>query len=78
MGFASILTSGLIFGEYHRMISKSKFSEILLPIPSKEKQIQFVELFKKLYGLKVLHKLYLNNADSLFKSLQNQAFNGTL
>lgn len=60
------------------MISKSKFSEILLPIPSKEKQIQFVELFKKLYGLKVSHKLYLNNADSLFKSLQNQAFNGTL
>ncbi|EXB77478.1 MAG: restriction endonuclease subunit S [Acinetobacter sp.] len=60
------------------MISKSKFSEILLPIPSKEKQIQFVELFKKLYGLKVSHKLYLSNADSLFKSLQNQAFNGTL
>ncbi|MEN4913565.1 restriction endonuclease subunit S [Acinetobacter pittii] len=60
------------------MISKSKFSEILLPIPSKEKQIQFVELFKKLYGLKVSHKLYSNNADSLFKSLQNQAFNGTL
>lgn len=60
------------------MISKSKFSEILLPIPSKEKQIQFVELFKKLYGLKVSHKLYSNNADSLFKSLQIQAFNGTL
>lgn len=60
------------------MISKSKFSEILLPIPSKEKQIQFVELFKKLYGLKVSHKLYSNNADSLFKSLQNQAFNSTL
>ena len=60
------------------MISKSKFSEILLPIPSKEKQIQFVELFKKLYGLKVSHKLYSNNADLLFKSLQNQAFNGIL
>lgn len=60
------------------MISKSKFSEILLPIPSKEKQIQFVELFKKLYGLKVSHKLYSNNVDALFKSLQNQAFNGTL
>ena len=60
------------------MISKSKFSEILLPIPSKEKQIQFVELFKKLYGLKVSHKSYSNNAETLFKSLQNQAFNGTL
>ena len=60
------------------MISKSKFSEILLPVPSKEKQLQFVELFKKLYSLKESHKLYSNQSDSLFISLQNQAFSGTL
>lgn len=60
------------------MISKSKFSDILLPVPPKEKQIQFVELFKKLYGLKESHKLYSNKADSLFISLQNQAFSGNL
>ncbi|MCF9046589.1 restriction endonuclease subunit S [Acinetobacter nectaris] len=60
------------------MVSKSKFSEILLPVPPKEEQFQFVQFFKNFDSLKRSHKVFFNDVDSLFNSLQNQAFNGKL
>lgn len=60
------------------MINKSKFSDVKLPVPPKDKQVQFVDLFNKITRLKELNNLYCDQSENLFKSLQNQAFNGTL
>ena len=60
------------------MISKSKFSEITLPIPPFEEQIKFSKVFENFNSLKKTALSQLEHQENLFQSLQQRAFNGEL
>lgn len=60
------------------MISKSKFSEITLPIPPFEEQIKFSKVFESFNSLKKTALSQLEQQENLFQSLQQRAFNGEL
>lgn len=57
------------------MISKSKFSEITLPIPPFEEQIKFSKVFENFNSLKKTALSQLEHQENLFQSLQQRAFN---
>ncbi|MFC2996741.1 restriction endonuclease subunit S [Acinetobacter sichuanensis] len=59
-------------------ISKGKLNELKMPLPPKELQDKFAEFSTKLWGQIKTFQQSSDSLDSLFKSLQNQAFNGTL
>lgn len=59
-------------------ISKGKLNELKMPLPPKELQDKFAEFSTKLWGQIKIFQQSSDTLDSLFKSLQNQAFNGTL
>ncbi|OBX56691.1 hypothetical protein A9Z64_05745 [Moraxella osloensis] len=60
------------------MISKSKFSEITLPIPPFEEQIKFSKVFENFNSLKKTALSQLEHQENLFQSLQQRAFKGEL
>ena len=59
-------------------ISKGKLNELKMPLPPKELQDKFAEFSTKLWGQIKTFQQSSDSLDSLFNSLQNQAFNGTL
>lgn len=59
-------------------ISKGKLNELKMPLPPKELQDKFAEFSTKLWGQIKTFQQSSDSLDSLFRSLQNQAFNGTL
>ncbi|MDQ8953745.1 restriction endonuclease subunit S [Acinetobacter rudis] len=59
-------------------ISKGKLNEFKMPLPPKELQDKFAEFSTKLWGEIKTFQQSSDSLDSLFKSLQNQAFSGTL
>ncbi len=59
-------------------ISKGKLNELKMPSPPKELQDKFAEFSTKLWGQIKTFQQSSDSLDSLFNSLQNQAFNGTL
>ncbi|WP_168379070.1 restriction endonuclease subunit S [Acinetobacter cumulans] len=59
-------------------ISKGKLNELKMPLPPKELQDKFAEFSTKLWEQIKTSQQSSDSLDSLFKSLQNQAFNGTL
>lgn len=72
--------------QYEQMSSGSTVKHLSVPqcskwdiqIPPIELQLKFSKFYKTVNSnLKLMHNLF-NKADTLFKSLQNQAFNGTL
>ena len=59
-------------------ISKGKLNELKMPLPPKELQDKFAEFSTKLWGQIKTFQQSSDSLDSLFNSLQNQAFNGSL
>ncbi|WP_180053370.1 restriction endonuclease subunit S [Acinetobacter sp. YH12236] len=59
-------------------ISNSDIYELLIPLPAKEVLLKFDLFIKSTNELKLYFKIQLGTANKLFKSLQNQAFSGTL
>ena len=59
-------------------ISKGKLNELKMPLPPKELQDKFAEFSTKLWVQIKTFQQSSDSLDSLFNSLQNQAFNGTL
>lgn len=59
-------------------ISKGKLNELKMPLPPRELQDKFAEFSTKLWGQIKTFQQSSDSLDSLFNSLQNQAFNGTL
>lgn len=59
-------------------ISKGKLNELKMPLPPMELQDKFAEVSTKLWMQIKTFQQSSDNLDSLFKSLQNQAFSGTL
>lgn len=59
-------------------ISKGKLNELKMPLPPKELQDKFAEFSTNLWKQIKTFQQSSDSFDSLFKSLQNQAFNGTL
>ncbi len=59
-------------------ISKGKLNELKMPLPPKELQDKFAEFSTKLWRQIKTFQQSSDNLDSLFNSLQNQAFSGTL
>lgn len=65
-------------GATFREITLTKLRELPIYLPPRELQQEFVEIYSKIEALKfkaIQSKVFSEN---LFKSLQNQAFNGTL
>lgn len=59
-------------------ISKGKLNELKMPLPPKELQDKFAEFSTKLWGQIKTFQQSSDSLDSLFNSLQSQAFNGSL
>ena len=59
-------------------ISKGNLLELQIELPPIEKQIQFAQFHKLLTDQKKKFQYELSSLESLFSSLQHQAFNGTL
>ena len=59
-------------------ISKGKLNELKMPLPPKELQDKFAEFSTKLWEQIKTFQQSSYSLDSLFNSLQNQAFSGTL
>jgi type I restriction enzyme S subunit len=58
-----------------RMITKSKLEEIVLPIPPIEAQEQFSSILQGYMKLRATHAEALRQADHLFQTILNEAFN---
>lgn len=59
-------------------ISKGKLNEMLMPLPPKEQQDKFAETSTKLWEQIKTFRRSSASLNSLFKTLQNQAFSGNL
>lgn len=59
-------------------ISKGKLNELKMPLPPKDIQDKFAEFSTKLWMQIKTFDQSFDNLESLFKSLQNKAFSGTL
>lgn len=72
--------------QYEQMSSGSTVKHLSVPqcskwsiyLPPIELQLKFSEFYKMIHANLELMRISYNKADTLFKSLQNQAFNGTL
>ena len=65
-------------GVAQKTLNLKDLKEIIVFNISLDEQNYFVQKCEVIESLKIKSKLALNQADDLFKSLQNQAFNGTL
>ncbi len=68
----------LVRGVAQKTLNLKDLKEIIVFNISLDEQNYFVQKCEVIESLKIKSKLALNQADDLFKSLQNQAFNGTL
>lgn len=59
-------------------ISKGKLNEMLMPLPPKEQQDKFAEISTKIWEQIKTFRQSSASLNSLFKTLQNQAFSGNL
>ncbi len=72
--------------QYEQMSSGSTVKHLSVPqcskwsiyLPPLELQLKFSEFYKMIHANLELMRISYNKADTLFKSLQNQAFSGTL
>lgn len=72
--------------QYEQMSSGSTVKHLSVPqcskwdiyLPPVELQLKFSEFYKMIHANLEVMRISYNKADTLFKSLQNQAFNGTL
>ena len=60
------------------MVSKSAFSAIEIPIPSRDLQSRFASIVEAIERQKARQHLHLAEIDALLASLQIRAFNGEL
>ena len=67
----------LVRGVAQKTLNLKDLKEIIVFNISLDEQNYFVQKCEVIESLKIKSKLALNQADDLFKSLQNQAFNGT-
>ena len=65
-------------GATFREITLTKLRELPIYLPPRELQQEFVEIYSKIEALKFKAIQSKVSSENLFKSLQNQAFNGTL
>lgn len=61
-----------------KIITKSTFEDILFPMPAKDSQKKFGEIFQNIYHLKTIYQNSLTELNNLFGSIAQKAFKGEL
>lgn len=61
-----------------KIITKSTFEDILFPMPDKDSQKKFGEIFQNIYHLKTIYQNSLAELINLFGSIAQKAFKGEL
>jgi type I restriction enzyme S subunit len=61
-----------------KIITKSTFEDILFPMPDKDSQKRFGEIFQNVYNLRIIYQNSLTELNNLFGSIAQKAFKGEL
>ncbi len=61
-----------------KIITKSTFEDILFPMPDKDSQKRFGEIFQNVYNLRIIYQNSFTELNNLFGSIAQKAFKGEL